>query len=54
MNSISKIVFYLNIERIFWKRYDLVRNHPLIPKDINVRGYIMDSVTGGLRAIEQL
>lgn len=33
---------------------DLVHNHPLIPKDINVRGYIMDSVTGGLRAIEQL
>ena len=33
---------------------DLVRNYPLIPKDINVRGYIMDSVTGGLRTIEQL
>ena len=33
---------------------DLVRNHHLIPKDINVRGYIMDSVTGGLRTIEQL
>ena len=33
---------------------DLVRNHPLSPKDINVRGYIMDSVTGGLRTIEQL
>ena len=33
---------------------DLVRNHPLIPMDINVRGYIMDSVTGGLRTIEQL
>ena len=33
---------------------DLVRNHPLIPKDINVCGYIMDSVTGGLRTIEQL
>lgn len=33
---------------------DLVRNHPLIPKDINVRGYTMDSVTGGLRTIEQV
>lgn len=33
---------------------DLVSNHPLIPKDINVRGYIMDSVTGGLRTIEQV
>ena len=30
---------------------DLIRNHPLIPKDINVRGYIMDSVTGGLTPI---
>ena len=27
---------------------DLVRNHPLVPKDITVRGYIMDSVTGAL------
>ena len=30
---------------------DLIRNHPLIPKDINVCGYIMDSVTGGLTPI---
>lgn len=27
---------------------DLVKNHPLVPKDIVVRGYIMDSITGGL------
>jgi len=27
---------------------DLIRNHPLIPKDVNVAGYIMDSVTGKL------
>ncbi len=27
---------------------DLVRNHPLVPADITVRGYIMDSVTGAL------
>ena len=27
---------------------DLVRNHPLIPHDVTVRGYIMDSVTGQL------
>ena len=31
---------------------DLVRNHPLMPKDITVRGYIMDSVTGLLTPIE--
>jgi len=30
---------------------DLVRNHPLIPKDIVVKGYIMDSVTGELSVI---
>ncbi len=33
---------------------DLVRNHPLMPKDIVVKGYIMDSETGELRMIEDL
>ncbi len=27
---------------------ELVRNHPLMPADVVVRGYIMDSVTGAL------
>lgn len=31
---------------------DLVRNHPLVPKDVRVAGYIMDSVTGALTPIE--
>lgn len=30
---------------------DLVRNHPLMPKDVRVGGYIMDSVTGELKVI---
>lgn len=30
---------------------DLVKNHPLVPKDIIVRGYIMDSETGKLNTI---
>ncbi len=30
---------------------DLVKNHPLVPKDIIVRGYIMDSETGELKTI---
>lgn len=30
---------------------DLVRNHPLVPDDIVVKGYIMDSTTGELRPI---
>ncbi len=30
---------------------DLVKNHPLVPKDIIVRGYIMDSEPGELKPI---
>ncbi len=30
---------------------DLVRNHPLMPRDVRVAGYIMDSVTGELTVI---
>ncbi len=30
---------------------DLVRNHPLVPEDVVVSGYIMDSVTGELARI---
>lgn len=31
---------------------ELIRNHPLIPSDIIVRGYIIDSVTGKLTCID--
>lgn len=30
---------------------DLIRNHPLIPDDVVVRGYVMDSSTGELRPL---
>lgn len=30
---------------------DLVKNHPLMPKDVLVRGYIMDSETGELTTL---
>lgn len=30
---------------------DLVRNHPLVPDDVTVSGYIMSSVTGALERI---
>lgn len=30
---------------------DLVSNHPLVPKDVVVKGYIMDSLTGELTRI---
>ena len=30
---------------------DLVRTHPLMPRDVRVAGYIMDSVTGALEKV---
>ena len=33
------------------KTLDTVKNHPLIPKDMIVRGFIIDSVTGNLEEI---
>ena len=30
---------------------DLVRHHPLMPADVKVAGYIMDSVTGELSSL---
>ena len=30
---------------------DLIRNHPLMAKDVKVEGYIIDSLTGELKAI---
>ncbi len=38
-------------EQAVLETVDLVKNHPLIPKDIVVKGYIMDSETGELRKI---
>ena len=32
---------------------DLVRNHPLVPADVTVRGFIIDSVTGQLDPVVQ-
>lgn len=31
---------------------DLIRNHPLVPRDISVRGFIIDSTTGQLSPLE--
>lgn len=31
---------------------DLIRNHPLMARDVRVAGYIMDSVTGALEVID--
>lgn len=31
---------------------DLISNHPLVPKDVVVRGYMMDSLTGELQPLQ--
>lgn len=41
-----------NTDEAVLETVDLVKNHPLVPKDIIVKGYIMDSITGELNAIE--
>ena len=33
------------------KTVSTIRNHPLIPEDVNIHGYIMDSVTGELNKV---
>jgi len=30
----------------------MLRKHPLIPKDVKISGYVMDSVTGELKVVE--
>ncbi len=40
-----------NVDEAVRETVDLVRNHPLMPADVTVRGYIMDSTTGGLREV---
>ena len=33
------------------KTVKTIKNHPLIPRDVTVRGFIIDSVTGALEEI---
>lgn len=40
-----------NTESAVLETVDLVRNHPLVPTDVAVRGYIMDSVTGKITPV---
>ena len=40
-----------NVDEAVKETVDLVRNHPLMPADITVRGYIMDSTTGLLSEV---
>ncbi|MCH5216900.1 MAG: carbonic anhydrase [Muribaculaceae bacterium] len=40
-----------SVEDAILETVDLVKNHPLVPTDIIVRGYIMDSTTGELKTL---
>lgn len=40
-----------NTDTAVMETVDLVKNHPLMPKDVVVRGYIMDSETGELNVL---
>jgi len=40
-----------NVEESVCETVDLVKNHPLMPSDVVVKGYVMDSVTGLLTEI---
>ena len=40
-----------NVNEAVRETVDLVRNHPLMPADVTVRGYIMDYTTGGLSEV---
>ena len=31
-----------------------LQNHPLMPKDVTIRGFIMNSETGELKAVEEV
>ena len=42
-----------NVDEAVKETVDLVRNHPLMPADITVRGYIMDSTTGLLSEVNE-
>lgn len=41
-----------NTETAVNETTDLIRNHPLMPRDVSVRGFIIDSETGYLSPIE--
>lgn len=42
-----------NTESAVMETVDLVRNHPLMPHDVTVRGFIIDSLTGLLSPIDE-
>ena len=43
-----------NVETSVEETVDMIANHPFIPNDINIYGYVMDSVTGELNHIKTI
>lgn len=39
------------VEKSVQETVDMLRNHPLIPKDVRIGGYVIDTVTGELTVI---
>lgn len=44
---------FCGVERAIRESVHLVRTHPLIPQDVRVSGYVMDSTTGELTPVEE-
>lgn len=40
-----------SVEESVRSSVDLLRKHPLFPKDVRIRGFVIDSVTGALREV---
>ena len=41
------------VEQSVKNTVDTIRNHPLIPADIRIGGYVIDTVTGELTVLDQ-
>lgn len=42
-----------NVENSVSETVAILKRHPLIPKDVTIQGFVMDSVTGGLSKITE-
>ncbi|MBS4959897.1 MAG: carbonic anhydrase [Clostridiales bacterium] len=42
-----------SVETSVKESVDIIKNHPLIPTDVKIHGFIMDSVTGALTQLEE-
>ena len=47
-----KLYTFLNLKESILEDLEKIKNHPLIPKNINIHGFIYDVKTGKLESIE--